>query len=153
MAEARLEVLIGSSKFSGEGSESWLSSELNKFLSELPKKIEQNISQSDIGTTSAPNSKPVNKPASSVTLPTFLQETNSTTNQVRKFLATAIWLQDKNNDAEIKTADVTKALRDSRQNRLTNAADSLNQNVGKGFCEKTGSGFFVTGEGSRSIEP
>lgn len=151
MPEARLEVTLGSTKFVGEGSESWLSGEFEKFLKEMPTISASHPSEPNTGGDAVdPAAFPEQK--SSVTLPIFLQNTAATANQVRKFVATATWLQDRNNGAEVKTADVTKALRDSRQTRLTNAADALNQNVSKGFCEKTPSGFFVTDEGRASLK-
>jgi hypothetical protein len=86
------------------------------------------------------------------TLAAFLKEKNATTNQVRKFLATAIWLHDHENRDPLSTADVTKALTDAKQKELTNAANCLNQNVSKGFCQKKEANqFFVTEEGRTDI--
>lgn len=84
------------------------------------------------------------------TLSTFLKEKNVTSNQVKKFLATAIWLEAKGKQ-RMTTGDVTKALKDSSQTRLGNPSDSLNQNVTKGFCEKDGKEFYVTEEGKNSL--
>ena len=84
------------------------------------------------------------------TLPTFLKEKNANTVQVKKFLVTAVWLESKGAN-RIKTSDVTKALRDSNQTKLKNAADCLNQNVSKGYCEKDGKEFFVTEDGKNSL--
>ena len=134
MPDARLEVTIGEIKFLGEGSENWLSAEFEKFLSQLPKISERTFERPAKDDGSVTEANLTAKSKSSVTLPTFLQDTGATTNQIRKFVATAIWLQDRNNNAEIKTSDVAKALRDSRQNRLVNPADALNQNVAKGYC-------------------
>ncbi len=149
MAEARLEITLGSNTFLAEGSEGWVSEELERFLTELPKSAAFNPAASGNGHRGSTDVVPEDK--ASITLPTQLQQTASTANQIRKFLATAVWLQDRNNGLDVKTADVTKALRDSRQNSLTNAAECLNKNVGKGFCEKTASGFFVTSEGKASL--
>ena len=149
MPEARLEITVGSTKFAGEGSETWLSAELEKFLSELPNlsALPPSLTEPEVtGAASVPGQKPT------VTLPTYLQDTQSTANQVRKFIATAIWLQDKNGGVEIRAADVAKALRDSMQAKLANPSDALNKNVEKGYCEKTVSGFFVTSEGRASLK-
>ena len=35
--------------------------------------------------------------------------------------------------------------------KLSNPSDSLNSNVGKGYCEKDGKHFFVTPEGRQSL--
>jgi len=79
-----------------------------------------------------------------------LREKNASTNQVRKFLATAVWLHARGKK-RLSTADVTRALKDSNQTRLGNPADCLNKNVAKGHCEKDGKDFFVTSEGSASL--
>ncbi len=85
------------------------------------------------------------------TLAAFLKAKGATSNQVRKFLSTAIWLHDRDKKDRLTTGDVTKALADNQQSRLSNASDCLNQNVGKGFCEKDGKGFYVTEEGRAEI--
>jgi len=84
--------------------------------------------------------------ASKVSLATYLKDKNSSGNQVRRFLATAGWLSKRGN-ASLKSVDVAKALSENHQSKLSNPSDCLNQNVGKGHCEKKGDGFFVTPEG------
>ena len=85
-------------------------------------------------------------------LPSFLDSKKKTkNNQVRRFLGTAEWLHLKGN-SEISTADVTKALQQSRQAKLTNPCDYLNKNVAKGHCEKHGNQFFVTDEGRKALD-
>ena len=66
-----------------------------------------------------------------------------------KFLATAAWLHAKGSK-RLTTADVSKALDDNNQGKLTNASDSLAKNVKKGYCEKSGRQFYVTDEGTKS---
>ena len=84
------------------------------------------------------------------TLPAFLAETNAKSNQVKKFLATTLWLHAKGSK-RLKTGDVTKALNNANQTRLANASNCLASNVKKGFIEKTGSEFFVTDDGKASL--
>ncbi len=84
------------------------------------------------------------------TLAAFLKTANNTDSQVGKFLATAEWLHLKGK-ASLKTSDVTGALESNRQNKLSNAAERLNQNIKKGFCEKTGKEFYVTDDGRREL--
>jgi len=84
------------------------------------------------------------------TLPAFLQEKNATSRQVKKFLATAVWLEAKG-QSRLTTGDVSKALNDANQKRLGNPAECLNQNVAKGYCEKDGKQFFVTDDGKSSL--
>jgi hypothetical protein len=65
-------------------------------------------------------------------------------------LATAAWLYLKGKE-RLTTSDVVKALKDNHQSRLGNPADCLNQNVGKGLCEKDGAEFFITAEGFTAL--
>jgi hypothetical protein len=53
----------------------------------------------------------------------------------------------------LTTSSVVKALSANNQPRLGNPADTLNQNVKKGFCEKRkdGTSFFITPEGLHSL--
>lgn len=153
MTNVKAEFKIGTIEFSGEGEKEWVTEQLDKILEKAPKLLNlvpQQIADSKI------NSSKLNPPdtKNSTTrkpLATFLKENNATTNQNDKFLATAIWLQDKENKARLDTKEVTKALSDSKQSRLGNASECLNQNVAKGFCEKDGNGFYVTEEGRNEI--
>jgi hypothetical protein len=43
------------------------------------------------------------------------------------------------------------ALAKNHQKRLANAADCLNKNVAKGYCEKTADGFFITPDGLKHL--
>ena len=70
-------------------------------------------------------------------------------NQVLRFLVTADWLRLRGQ--AISTTAVAKALQENQQSRLANPSDALNKNVGKGFCEKTKDGFFITPEGLREL--
>jgi hypothetical protein len=85
------------------------------------------------------------------TLASFFKSTNSTTVQVRKFLATAVWLHDTQQKKRLVTTDVSKALKDSNQSRLGNPSEMLNQNITKGFCDRDGKSFFVTDEGRAEL--
>lgn len=82
----------------------------------------------------------------STSLHAHLKAKGADKKQVEKFLATADWLRRRGSN-ELNTAAVSKALAENQQSKLSNPADCLNQNVAKGFCEKTASGFFITPEG------
>jgi hypothetical protein len=69
--------------------------------------------------------------------------------QLQRFLATSDWLRRRGQS--LTSGAVAKALVDNQQPRLANPADCLNKNVGKGFCEKTKEGFFITPEGLREL--
>lgn len=81
-----------------------------------------------------------------VTLPTYLKAKNAGGNQIQRLLAVAAWLN-KKGIQNITTSVVVETLLKHQQVKLGNASDCLNQNVKKGHCEKTKSGFFVTPEG------
>jgi hypothetical protein len=147
MANAKIEFKLGTLTFTGEGEESWVSAQLDKILASVPKLV-----------TVVPLVEPQDGKVSGVaktttnagTLASYLASKGATTNQVRRFLATASWLKLKGRE-KIATKDVANALKDNHQSRLGNPADCLNQNVGKGFCEKDGDLFFVTDEGIKSL--
>jgi len=90
------------------------------------------------------------KPGIVPALATYLSNKSATTDQTKKFLATAGWLHQKGSKT-MTTGDVTKALKDNNQSRLSNASQCLNNNVGKGFCEKADGSFFITPEGLKSL--
>jgi hypothetical protein len=150
MSESKIEIKIGEITFSGQGDADWVAKQLDKILAQAEKLIQLAPSKAD--REEAPEHKPMGKDSTIAkkTLPAFLQEKSATTKQVKKFLATAVWLEAKGQN-RLSTGDVTKALGDSNQKRLGNPADCLNQNVAKGYCEKDGKQFFVTDEGKASL--
>ena len=153
MADAKIEISIGTITFQAEGEQKWVGEQLDKLFANAKELA-----------TVAPAPPPPEaqggggghtpiKPDASIagkTLASFLKEKNATSKQVLKFLATAVWLESKGKN-RITTSDVTQALRNSNQSKLNNATDCLNQNVKKGFCEKEGNQFFVTTEGKESL--
>jgi hypothetical protein len=147
MADARVELKVGGVSFCGEGTEAWVSAELDKAIrriSELAKIAPSLAAEAPEGPAASPTQKVG-------TLAAFLKAKNATTNQNRKFLSTAIWLHERDKKDRLTTTEVTKALSDSQQSRLGNPSDCLNQNVSKGFCEKDERGFYVTEEGRAEI--
>lgn len=157
--DSKIEITIGNLTFKGKGTEDWLSIQLDKILEKaealtsIPQEpvptqnsalVNDDKKENEIGDSILDNeigSKP---------LATFLKEKNATSPQVNKFLATAIWLHARGSKY-LTTKNVTQALRDAQQKRLSNASDCLNQNVRKGLCEKYGSQFFVTPQGKETI--
>ena len=146
-APTKIRMKIGGVEIAYEGPEGFLDEKLPKLLNEvsvLAEKVLIENSASDEGRSQKSGTP------STLPLPSFLKE-KSANNQTMRFLATAQWLHEKGTES-IKTNDVTKALRDSKQKRLGNASECLNINVSKGFCEKTsGGGFFVTDEGRQAL--
>ena len=150
MSEAKIEIQIGAVKFSGEGDKNWLSEQLDKIL--------ENAKELVALASPAENSDPAHQEAdfsnatsiSSQPLATFLKSKNATTAQIDKFLATAVWCESKGKN-RLKTNDITSALKKANQSKLANAADCLNKNVSKGYCEKDGKEFYVTQEGKDKL--
>jgi hypothetical protein len=148
MAEAHLEIEIGAAKFTAEGSATWVDAKYDAFISQL-KEVGSLVIRSSH--EKAPSQKKVGDVVQDVgPLAIFLKERNVGANQNKRFLATAVWLK-RQGRTILQTAEVAKALSDAQQQRLGNPADILNQNVKKGFCVKTGDGFYVTPEGEESL--
>jgi hypothetical protein len=148
--DANIHLKIGHIEFSGEGNQDWIEKQLDKIISEAERLV--GIAPA-VEAPLEKESANVDEPGLSIskqTLPAFLQEKNATKNQVTKFLATALWLQERGKH-RLQTRDVTTALREANQTRLSNASDSLSSNVKKGYCERDGKEFFVTDEGARSL--
>ena len=148
MADAKIEIKIGELHFSAEAEQQWVASQLDKIIAKadvLGKLAERHEAPAGGGGGGA-LTKLGNPPA----LGTFLSQKSATTNQTRKFLATAGWLYLKGKK-QTSTAEVSSSLKDNQQNRLSNASQCLNDNVKQGYCEKSDSGFFVTVEGLKEL--
>lgn len=151
MSEAKIEIKIGEIQFSGEGDQAWIAEQLDKILAQAEKLVKLAPKASSEGEEDASH-KPMGEDSgiAKMTLPSFLNEKGASKNQVKKFLATAVWLEAKGKN-RVQTTDVAKALKDSNQSKLANPSDCLNKNVSKGHCEKDGTDFFVTEEGKKSL--
>lgn len=151
MSNVKIEIKFGELSFTGEGEAEWIEKQLDKILerleilSHLHKKTEH---KGPIEASHVPMEE--DSKIAGLALPAFLKEKAATTVQVKKFLATAIWLEARGN-RNLRTADVTEALQKSQIGKINNPADCLNKNVRKGFCEKNGDEFFVTQEGKDSL--
>ncbi|MBA3648773.1 MAG: hypothetical protein H0W62_09515 [Chitinophagales bacterium] len=151
MSESKIQIKVGIVEFSGEGNQDWLATQLDKILGKVPEllKIELNNPPNAGGGNSnnnaggGNNNSQAGKPTN---LPAFLKEKAATTNQTKKFLATAAFIQLGGKD-RMMTSDVFTLLNKTNQTKINNAADTLNKNVGKGQCTKDGSSFYVTPEG------
>ena len=141
MAQAKIELKLGNVHFNGEADAAWLEKQLDKVLEHVKSvdPADDSGGHGDAGTQTRTHK-------TTETLSAYLKSANATTNQVKKFLATACWLTGKGTK-RLATGDITKALSENRQGKLTNAAACLNNNVTKGFCQKEGRQFYVTPEG------
>jgi hypothetical protein len=103
------------------------------------------------GTPAGGTSSEKTREATGDTLAAYLKAKGGENKQVQRFLATAGWLY-RRNEKELSPTAVAKALSRNHQKGLANAADCLNQNVGKGYCEKTeGNKFFITHDGWKQL--
>ena len=140
----KIRIKVGDVEVDYDGAEAFLT----KKLPELVGRLRPTGSRQAPGTggDQKPGGHTAKHQATNGSLAGYLIATKAKQNQVRKFLATAAWLQQKGNE-RVSTADVTKALKVARQGKLTNPADCLNKNVGKGHCEKDGKQFYVLEDG------
>ncbi|MCK9641039.1 MAG: hypothetical protein M0R39_14125 [Prolixibacteraceae bacterium] len=106
-----------------------------------PKKAKKNIE----------GNKPVVEQIDSP-LSQFIADKKSTANQVRKFLATAVFLSRSNQISKLSTSMISRALKSYGIEKLQNASDCLNKNEKKGYCIKDGKEFIITENGYLSIE-
>ena len=81
----------------------------------------------------------------------FLAEKKAEKNQVRKFLATAVYLAQSNDQSKLSTLMISKALKSFGIEKLLNPSDCLNKNEKKGYCVKEGKIFTITENGFLSV--
>ena len=142
----KIEIKIGGMSFSAEGDQAWLSDQLTKVIEAASKIPAANLAPS--GNVSTDDGQKI---ATKSSLSAYLKAKGAEKNQVARLLATAAWLF-RRGQTELTTKAISKALSDHHQKKLTNAADCLNQNCSKGYCEKTeGNAFFITPEGWTSL--
>jgi len=156
MADAKLEIKVGAVTFTGEGSEKWLAEQLKSVLEKLPEltKIpsEDTPPPSGHGSGETPHRSGGKKGQAKTTLAAFIKESKATTNQARKFLATAAWLHDSEGKHRIETKDVTQALNTHNQGKLNNAAQCLVNNAKTGYIVRDGKQFYVSDQGREELQ-
>ena len=145
--EGKIEFSLGALTFSGSGESEWLERQLAKILEVAPELLAVTVRDKKAADPEEPNGgSPARDGQFKDTLASYIKTKNGEDNQVQRFLATADWLRQRGTTA-LTTALVSKALKDHHQKRLGNPSDCLNQNVAKGYCEKTGDSFFITPDG------
>jgi hypothetical protein len=151
MATAKIQIKIGTIEFSGEGEEAWLTAQLDKLFSQAANLQSMTSKPAPIGGSDGGMAQDTKVDSGGkVSLAAYLKEKNVGRNQVKRFLATAIWLSPIGNEM-LTTNAVTKALSDNRQSPLKNPSDCLNKNVKKGNCVKKRRQFYVAPEGHASM--
>ena len=150
MSQGEIEFSFGSLGFSGEGEEKWLAEQLDKVIKAVPELSQVKPPEGKDVAGDIVNDVVDSATKFTTSLSNHIKDKDGGNSQVIRFLATADWLRRRGRKT-MKTADVTRALSDNHQAKLSNPAERLNQNVGKGFCEKKGSEFFITPEGLVSL--
>lgn len=133
-------------KFRYEGPEEYLEDRIMAFAKSMLELADE-YGKGDT-MVAAPEIVPLDTP----NLAQYLSELKPRT-QVATFLAAAAWLQAQGN-ALISTSTVIAALRNSKQQKLSNASDCLQKNIQQGYCERrdpTARTFFVTQTGLKSV--
>jgi len=151
MSESKIHIKIGPVEFAGEGRQDWVTKQLDKIIAHADKLVKlapaAGVPPSEGG---GQGDKGKDDSIASMPLAAFLKSKNATKNQLRKFVATAVWLHAKGTK-RLETKQITQALKDASQSRIGNPGDALKKNTTKGYCEKDGKQFFVTEEGEKSL--
>lgn len=180
MAESKIDFSFENLHFSCEGDKDWVEAQLNQILNRIPglNKSESSVKSKKVKPASGKDEvtdaleakvggdekkekhkrgrKPKLVAAPEVTEPSgdplfeFLKEKNADKNQVKKFLATTVYLHSQGLE-KFSTPTVSKALKSAHIEKLLNASDCLNKNEKKGFCIKDDKEFILTEAGIRSI--
>jgi|MTBAKMStandDraft_1061839.scaffolds.fasta_scaffold02065_7 hypothetical protein len=168
MADSKIELTLGSFRFSCEGEKEWVEVQLGRILDRAPSLLSLG---SEVVTTSAggeveevaaeearpvarrgrkPREVKAKKAVSNDPLVDYLKEKKADNNQVRKFLATAVYLHSQGAQ-KFSTPMISKKLKAAGIPKLSNASDCLNKNVKKGFSIKEDKEFVLTNEGIQAI--
>lgn len=180
MAEAKIDFSFDNLHFSCEGDKDWVETQLNQVLNRIsglskPESfiksekvrpssntvVADDTSISDVavaeerekgkrGRKPKVATEPLVEVPSGDPLFEFLKDKNADKNQVKKFLATAVFMHSQGGE-KFSTPMVSKALKASHIEKLINASDCLNKNEKKGFCIKDEKEFILTDAGIRSI--
>jgi len=149
MTQTKIEISIGGLSFKGEADADWLERQLEKLL-EFAKSANVAGTKENAPNTRADISSDLGtNVATDEPLGTFLKRQNEET-EAHRFLATAAWLQ-KQGKSLLKTRDVTDALLENKQDKLSNASRCLSVNIRHGYCAKNGKSFYVTPAGFRKV--
>ena len=149
MADAKIEIKVGEVSFVGEGTETWLAAQLEKVIKHLPDLVKVAPPTPPVDQHGGAHHRTPKPSGASGTLAEFMSA-HGKGSQPRQFLATAVWL-DPDENKRLTTRDVSDALKNARQSKLSNPAQALNDNVRQGFCEKDGKQFYVTDKGRAEI--
>jgi hypothetical protein len=179
MADSKIEFSYDNLRFVCEGDKEWVEAQLNKVLnrihalnkpsrSVLParaaktepveevrkakaavettaKAIKGRRGRKPKAVTESVKPEPFGNP-----LYEFLKDKRADKNQVRKFLATAVYLHSQGLE-KYSSPLIASTLKNEGIEKLLNASDCLNKNEKKGFCLKDKKEFILTDLGIQSI--
>jgi hypothetical protein len=173
MAESKIEFSYNNLHFNCEGDKNWVEAQLNQILNRIPELNKQAPAEKTavaevVQVPPAPPVAPLTKVKGTrgrkpkvvvETVPEepagdplyeFLKEKKADKNQVKKFLATAVYLHSQGLE-KFSTSLISKTLKNLGIEKLLNASDCLNKNEKKGFCIKDDKEFILTDLGIRAI--
>lgn len=180
MAESKIDFSYDNLHFSCEGDKDWVETQLNQVLNRIPglnksepfvkaekvkpstnKAVSEDVLTDEETVADAKEkgkrgrkpkvvAEPLVEEPSGDPLFEFLKEKNADKNQVKKFLATAVYLHSQGEE-KFSTPMVSKLLKAAHIEKLINASDCLNKNEKKGFCIKDEKEFVLTEVGIRAI--
>jgi hypothetical protein len=165
MADSKIEFSYDNLHFSCEGEKEWVENQLNQVLNRIPglnqpvpvAKKEETAEISIPEKVKKPRGRRPKSAADSADqgsskdpLMEFLKEKNADKNQVKKFLAVAVYLH-AHGVEKFSTPLISKTLKNAGIEKLINASDCLNKNEKKGFCIKEDKEFVLTDLGIRAI--
>lgn len=165
MADSKIELSYDNLHFLCEGEKEWVEIQLNQILNRIPglsKQVNGMVKdEAEITSVSEPVKKTrgrkpkaaaelTNEETSTDPLMDFLREKKADKNQVRKFLAVAVYLHAHGME-KFSTPLISKSLKNAGIEKLINASDCLNKNEKKGFCIKEDKEFILTDLGIKAI--
>jgi hypothetical protein len=175
MSDSKIEFSYDNLHFACEGDKDWVEAQLNQVLSRIPglnapaPAVKKETAEAEVVQIDEAPKTPEVKEVKGVrgrkpkvvvetTIPEpagdplyeFLKEKKADKNQVKKFLATAVFLHAQG-DEKFSTPLISKTLKSAGLEKLVNASDCLNKNEKKGFCIKDDKEFILTDLGVRSI--
>ncbi len=168
MADSKIDFSFENLHFSCEGEKDWVERQLNQVLNRIPglvqpqAKAEFEATETDAQVIVSEPEKKRGRKSRRVAVEVadndgenafyqFLVDKKADKNQVRKFLATAVYLYSFENQQKFSTPVVSKTLKRFSAEKLLNASDCLNKNEKKGFCIKDEKEFTLTEAGIQSI--
>jgi len=165
MADSKIEFSYDNLHFSCEGEKEWVENQLNLVLNRIPglnppAPVRKNEETKEVPVVEKERKTRGRKPKLAAEplkldypdgpLMEFLKEKKSEKNQVRKFLAVAVYLHAQGVE-KFSTPLISKTLKSAGIEKLLNASDCLNKNEKKGFCIKEDKEFILTDLGIRAI--